>query len=165
MHWCNIRSDCILFMLFHYWSCFFPITSPRCIQIHRVLMYMNVWEVWHTGDLISLNVDRAGLIQLSNDVPETFIFTFKMLNWTFFIFLFFYPCSFFLHPEMAEDLIETHSVFSHALVSFSIGEYSSRSTQCSLMNYKLSRLNGTRQRRGGCNHTCCRSSGTVWKSH
>lgn len=31
--------------------------------------------------------------------------------------------SFFLHPQMAEDLIETYSMFSHALVSFSIGEY------------------------------------------
>ncbi|XP_061538597.1 TLC domain-containing protein 2 [Phycodurus eques] len=30
---------------------------------------------------------------------------------------------FFLKPEMAEDLIETHSVFSHALVSFSIGYF------------------------------------------
>ncbi|KAG8002047.1 TLC domain-containing protein 2 [Nibea albiflora] len=30
---------------------------------------------------------------------------------------------FFLHPQMAEDLIETHSVFSHALVSFSIGYF------------------------------------------
>ncbi|XP_061684135.1 TLC domain-containing protein 2 [Syngnathoides biaculeatus] len=30
---------------------------------------------------------------------------------------------FFLQPEMAEDLIETHSVFSHALVSFSIGYF------------------------------------------
>ncbi|XP_074498037.1 TLC domain-containing protein 2 [Sebastes fasciatus] len=30
---------------------------------------------------------------------------------------------FFLHPRMAEDLIETHSVFSHALVSFSIGYF------------------------------------------
>ncbi|KAM9801377.1 TLC domain-containing protein 2 [Neosynchiropus ocellatus] len=30
---------------------------------------------------------------------------------------------FFLHPEMAEDLIETYSVFSHALVSFSIGYF------------------------------------------
>lgn len=35
--------------------------------------------------------------------------------------------SFFLQPQMAEDLIETYSVFSHALVSFSIGEYSSLS--------------------------------------
>lgn len=34
------------------------------------------------------------------------------------------PHSFFLHPQMAEDLIETFSAFSHALVSFSIGEYS-----------------------------------------
>ncbi|KAM6933142.1 TLC domain-containing protein 2 [Xenentodon cancila] len=30
---------------------------------------------------------------------------------------------FFLQPQMAEDLIETHSVFSHALVSFSIGYF------------------------------------------
>ncbi|XP_034557282.1 TLC domain-containing protein 2 [Notolabrus celidotus] len=30
---------------------------------------------------------------------------------------------FFRHPEMAEDLIETFSVFSHALVSFSIGYF------------------------------------------
>ncbi|CAN9511612.1 unnamed protein product [Ophioblennius macclurei] len=30
---------------------------------------------------------------------------------------------FFIHPQMAEDLIETHSVFSHALVSFSIGYF------------------------------------------
>ncbi|XP_019741410.1 TLC domain-containing protein 2 [Hippocampus comes] len=30
---------------------------------------------------------------------------------------------FFLQPEMAEDLIETHSAFSHALVSFSIGYF------------------------------------------
>ncbi|XP_056297435.1 TLC domain-containing protein 2 [Pseudoliparis swirei] len=30
---------------------------------------------------------------------------------------------FFLHPKMAEDLIETHSVFSHSLVSFSIGYF------------------------------------------
>ncbi|XP_034024628.1 TLC domain-containing protein 2-like [Thalassophryne amazonica] len=30
---------------------------------------------------------------------------------------------FFLHPQMAEDLIETHSVFSHMLVSFSIGYF------------------------------------------
>ncbi|XP_069545872.1 TLC domain-containing protein 2 [Brachyistius frenatus] len=30
---------------------------------------------------------------------------------------------FFLHPQMAEDLIKTHSVFSHALVSFSIGYF------------------------------------------
>lgn len=30
---------------------------------------------------------------------------------------------FFLHPQMAEDLIETFSVFSHALVSFSIGYF------------------------------------------
>ncbi|KAM8854368.1 TLC domain-containing protein 2 [Synchiropus picturatus] len=30
---------------------------------------------------------------------------------------------FFLHPEMAEDLIETYSAFSHALVSFSIGYF------------------------------------------
>lgn len=30
---------------------------------------------------------------------------------------------FFLHPQMAEDLIETHSMFSHALVSFSIGYF------------------------------------------
>ncbi|XP_047247499.1 TLC domain-containing protein 2 [Girardinichthys multiradiatus] len=30
---------------------------------------------------------------------------------------------FFRHPQMAEDLIETHSVFSHALVSFSIGYF------------------------------------------
>ncbi|XP_077467195.1 TLC domain-containing protein 2 [Stigmatopora argus] len=30
---------------------------------------------------------------------------------------------FFLQPEMAEDLIETHSVVSHALVSFSIGYF------------------------------------------
>ncbi|KAM4566062.1 TLC domain-containing protein 2 [Odontesthes bonariensis] len=30
---------------------------------------------------------------------------------------------FFLHPQMAEDLIETHSVFSHSLVSFSIGYF------------------------------------------
>ncbi|XP_030192909.1 TLC domain-containing protein 2 [Gadus morhua] len=30
---------------------------------------------------------------------------------------------FFLHPQMAEDLIETHSVFSHALVSVSIGYF------------------------------------------
>ncbi|XP_004543851.1 TLC domain-containing protein 2 [Maylandia zebra] len=30
---------------------------------------------------------------------------------------------FFLHPQMAEDLIETHSVFSHVLVSFSIGYF------------------------------------------
>ncbi|KAM4627156.1 TLC domain-containing protein 2 [Polymixia lowei] len=30
---------------------------------------------------------------------------------------------FFLHPQMAEDLIETHSVFSHALVSLSIGYF------------------------------------------
>lgn len=30
--------------------------------------------------------------------------------------------SFFVHPQMAEDLIETYSMFSHALVSFSIGE-------------------------------------------
>ncbi|KAM9812727.1 TLC domain-containing protein 2 [Syngnathus typhle] len=30
---------------------------------------------------------------------------------------------FFVQPEMAEDLIETHSVFSHALVSFSIGYF------------------------------------------
>ncbi|XP_013860645.1 TLC domain-containing protein 2 [Austrofundulus limnaeus] len=29
---------------------------------------------------------------------------------------------FFFQPQMAEDLIETYSVFSHALVSFSIGE-------------------------------------------
>uniref|UniRef100_A0A4W5LBC7 Uncharacterized protein n=1 Tax=Hucho hucho TaxID=62062 RepID=A0A4W5LBC7_9TELE len=29
---------------------------------------------------------------------------------------------FFVHPQMAEDLIGTHSVFSHALVSVSIGE-------------------------------------------
>ncbi|KPP72909.1 hypothetical protein Z043_108062 [Scleropages formosus] len=27
---------------------------------------------------------------------------------------------FYLHPQMAEDLISTHSVFSHALVSVSI---------------------------------------------
>ncbi|KAL0973148.1 hypothetical protein UPYG_G00199600 [Umbra pygmaea] len=30
---------------------------------------------------------------------------------------------FFLHPQMAEDLIGTHSVFSHALVSLSIGYF------------------------------------------
>ncbi|XP_030634485.1 TLC domain-containing protein 2 [Chanos chanos] len=30
---------------------------------------------------------------------------------------------FYLHPQMAEDLIETHSVFSHALVSVSIGYF------------------------------------------
>ncbi|XP_061575284.1 TLC domain-containing protein 2 [Cololabis saira] len=30
---------------------------------------------------------------------------------------------FFLQPQMAEDLIETHSAFSHALVSFSIGYF------------------------------------------
>ncbi|KAJ8377568.1 hypothetical protein AAFF_G00255860 [Aldrovandia affinis] len=30
---------------------------------------------------------------------------------------------FYLHPEMAEDLISTHSVFSHALVSVSIGYF------------------------------------------
>ncbi|KAK7882099.1 hypothetical protein WMY93_028273 [Mugilogobius chulae] len=30
---------------------------------------------------------------------------------------------FFRHPQMAEDLIETFSVFSHALVSFSIGYF------------------------------------------
>ncbi|XP_060928880.1 TLC domain-containing protein 2 [Limanda limanda] len=30
---------------------------------------------------------------------------------------------FFRHPQMAEDLIETYSVFSHALVSFSIGYF------------------------------------------
>ncbi|XP_029923068.1 TLC domain-containing protein 2 [Myripristis murdjan] len=30
---------------------------------------------------------------------------------------------FFLHPQMAEDLIETHSAFSHALVSVSIGYF------------------------------------------
>lgn len=30
---------------------------------------------------------------------------------------------FFIHPQMAEDLIETHSVFSHALVSLSIGYF------------------------------------------
>nr|XP_057936347.1 TLC domain-containing protein 2 [Doryrhamphus excisus] len=30
---------------------------------------------------------------------------------------------FILHPHMAEDLIETHSVFSHSLVSFSIGYF------------------------------------------
>ncbi|XP_047450806.1 TLC domain-containing protein 2 [Mugil cephalus] len=30
---------------------------------------------------------------------------------------------FFVQPQMAEDLIETHSVFSHALVSFSIGYF------------------------------------------
>lgn len=30
---------------------------------------------------------------------------------------------FFVHPQMAEDLIKTHSVFSHALVSFSIGYF------------------------------------------
>lgn len=34
---------------------------------------------------------------------------------------------------MAEDLIETHSVFSHALVSFSIGEYSTST----VLNYNL----------------------------
>uniref|UniRef100_A0A8C9TR31 TLC domain containing 2 n=2 Tax=Scleropages formosus TaxID=113540 RepID=A0A8C9TR31_SCLFO len=30
---------------------------------------------------------------------------------------------FYLHPQMAEDLISTHSVFSHALVSVSIGYF------------------------------------------
>ncbi|KAG7470580.1 hypothetical protein MATL_G00115460 [Megalops atlanticus] len=30
---------------------------------------------------------------------------------------------FYLHPQMAEDLIATHSVFSHALVSVSIGYF------------------------------------------
>lgn len=30
---------------------------------------------------------------------------------------------FCMHPQMAEDLIETHSVFSHALVSVSIGYF------------------------------------------
>ncbi|XP_028320592.1 TLC domain-containing protein 2 [Gouania willdenowi] len=30
---------------------------------------------------------------------------------------------FFVQPQMAEDLIETHSMFSHALVSFSIGYF------------------------------------------
>ncbi|XP_008423831.1 TLC domain-containing protein 2 [Poecilia reticulata] len=30
---------------------------------------------------------------------------------------------FFRHPQMAEDLIETHSVFSHSLVSLSIGYF------------------------------------------
>ncbi|KAM9318499.1 TLC domain-containing protein 2 [Pholidichthys leucotaenia] len=30
---------------------------------------------------------------------------------------------FFVHPQMAEDLIETHSVFSHVLVSLSIGYF------------------------------------------
>ncbi|XP_076832129.1 TLC domain-containing protein 2 [Brachyhypopomus gauderio] len=30
---------------------------------------------------------------------------------------------FYMHPQMAEDLIETHSVFSHALVSVSIGYF------------------------------------------
>ncbi|XP_075994792.1 TLC domain-containing protein 2 [Genypterus blacodes] len=30
---------------------------------------------------------------------------------------------FFVHPQMAEDLIETHSVFSHALVCVSIGYF------------------------------------------
>ncbi|XP_020495045.1 TLC domain-containing protein 2 [Labrus bergylta] len=30
---------------------------------------------------------------------------------------------FFRHPQMAEDLIETYSMFSHALVSFSIGYF------------------------------------------
>lgn len=35
---------------------------------------------------------------------------------------------------MAEDLIETHSVFSHALVSFSIGEWHFVST-FKVLNY------------------------------
>ncbi|XP_026853574.2 TLC domain-containing protein 2 isoform X1 [Electrophorus electricus] len=30
---------------------------------------------------------------------------------------------FYMHPQMAEDLIETHSVFSHTLVSVSIGYF------------------------------------------
>ncbi|KAF7668864.1 hypothetical protein LDENG_00282840 [Lucifuga dentata] len=30
---------------------------------------------------------------------------------------------FFLHPQMASDLIETHSVFSHSLVCVSIGYF------------------------------------------
>lgn len=37
--------------------------------------------------------------------------------------------SFYLHPQMAEDLIETYSMFSHALVSFSIGECKISSVQ------------------------------------
>uniref|UniRef100_A0A3Q3IKG7 TLC domain-containing protein n=1 Tax=Monopterus albus TaxID=43700 RepID=A0A3Q3IKG7_MONAL len=44
---------------------------------------------------------------------------------------------FFLHPQMAEDLIETHSVFSHVLVSFSIG-YFIFDLSDMMMNQKLS---------------------------
>lgn len=49
---------------------------------------------------------------------KSFFFSFEKLHLN----VCFYLSSFFLHPRMAEDLIETHSVFSHALVSFSIGE-------------------------------------------
>lgn len=46
------------------------------------------------------------------DYPHMTIMLFKMLYY-----------SFYLHPRMAEDLIATHSVFSHALVSVSIGKW------------------------------------------
>ncbi|KAJ8342216.1 hypothetical protein SKAU_G00321440 [Synaphobranchus kaupii] len=44
---------------------------------------------------------------------------------------------FYLHPQMAEDLISTHSVFSHALVSVSIGYFIHDFTDM-LLNQKMS---------------------------
>ncbi|XP_008307922.1 TLC domain-containing protein 2 [Cynoglossus semilaevis] len=50
-----------------------------------------------------------------NNISTSFVHSFITAIWG--------VLCFFLHPEMAEDLIETHSVFSHALVSFSIGYF------------------------------------------
>ncbi|XP_061775166.1 TLC domain-containing protein 2 [Nerophis ophidion] len=49
------------------------------------------------------------------NISTSFVHSLVTAIWALFCFI--------LQPHMAEDLIETHSVFSHALVSFSIGYF------------------------------------------
>lgn len=50
-----------------------------------------------------------------SNIATSFVHSFITATWS--------VLCFFVHPQMAEDLIETHSVFSHALVSLSIGYF------------------------------------------